>query len=69
LESFFYSPRIMGHRVGMHPVVVIIALMVGITMLGGFLGGILAIPLAAALRVLLFRYVWKKSREEGLEQS
>jgi hypothetical protein len=24
------------------------------------LGGILAIPLTAALRVLMFRYVWKK---------
>jgi len=61
LESFFYAPRIMGNRVNLHPVVVIIALMVGVTLLGGLLGGILAIPLAAALRVLLFRYVWKKS--------
>jgi len=60
LESFFYSPRIMGNRVNLHPVVVIIALMIGMTLLGGLLGGILAIPLAAALRVLLFRYVWKK---------
>jgi len=60
LESFFYSPRIMGNRVGLHPVVVIIAVMVGVTLLGGFLGGILAIPIAAALRVVLFRYVWEK---------
>ena len=60
LESFFYSPKIMGNRVGLHPVVVIIAVMIGVTLLGGFLGGILAIPVAAALRVLLFRYVWKK---------
>jgi len=60
LESFFYSPRIMGNRVGLHPVIVIIAVMIGVTVLGGFLGGILAIPIAAALRVVLFRYVWKK---------
>ncbi len=60
-ESFFYSPRIMGNRVGLHPLMVIVALMVGMTLLGGILGGILAIPLAAALRVLLFRYVWKKN--------
>lgn len=65
LESFFYSPRIMGNRVNLHPVVVIIALMVGITLLGGLLGGILAIPLAAALRVALFRYVWKKGESLG----
>lgn len=60
LESFLYSPRIMGNRVGLHPVVVIIAVMVGVTLLGGILGGVLAIPIAAALRVALFRYVWKK---------
>jgi len=60
LESFLYSPKIMGNRVGLHPVVVIIAVMVGVTLLGGLLGGILAIPIAAALRVMLFRYVWKK---------
>jgi predicted PurR-regulated permease PerM len=65
LESFFYSPRIMGNRVNLHPVVVIIALMIGMTLMGGLLGGILAIPLAAALRVLLFRYVWKKPEPPG----
>ncbi len=61
LESFLYSPRIMGNRVGLHPIMVIIALMVGITLFGGVLGGVLAIPLAAALRVILFRYIWKKN--------
>lgn len=64
LESFLYSPRIMGNRVGLHPLMVIIALMVGMTLLGGILGGILAIPLAAALRVFLFRYVWKKKAND-----
>ena len=29
-------------------------------LLGNILGGILAIPLTAALRVLMFRYVWKR---------
>lgn len=59
LENFFYSPHIMGHRVGLHPLVIIVALMTGVTLLGGILGGVLAIPLAAALRVILFRYLWK----------
>jgi len=61
LESFFISPKIMGDRVGLHPLVIIIAVMTGTTLLGGILGGLLAIPLAAALRVMLFRYVWKKT--------
>jgi predicted PurR-regulated permease PerM len=65
LENFFYSPRIMGNRVGLHPLVIIIAVMIGITLLGGLLGGILAIPLAAALRVILFRYLWKKRSLKG----
>ncbi len=60
LEGLFISPKIMGHRVGLHPLAIIIAVMTGTTLLGGLLGGVLAIPLAAALRVLMFRYVWKK---------
>jgi len=61
LEGVVISPRIMGGRVGLHPVTIIIAVMAGTTLLGGLLGGILAIPLTAALRVLMFRYVWKRS--------
>jgi predicted PurR-regulated permease PerM len=61
LEGLVISPRIMGGRVGLHPVTIIIAVMVGTTLLGGLLGGILAIPLTAALRVAMFRYIWKKS--------
>jgi predicted PurR-regulated permease PerM len=59
LEGLVISPKIMGDRVGLHPLVIIIAVMTGTTLLGGILGGILAIPLAAALRVILARYVWK----------
>jgi predicted PurR-regulated permease PerM len=61
LEGLVISPKIIGDRVGLHPLTIIIAVMVGTTLLGGVLGGILAIPLTAALRVLMFRYVWKKS--------
>jgi predicted PurR-regulated permease PerM len=63
LESWVISPKIIGDRVGMHPLTIIIAIMVGTTMMGGILGGVLAIPLTAALRTLMFRYVWvKRSR-------
>ncbi|MEI7731120.1 MAG: AI-2E family transporter [Verrucomicrobiota bacterium] len=60
-EGLYYSPRIIGTRVGLHPVTIIIAVMVGTTLLGGILGGILAIPVTAALRSIMFRYVWKTS--------
>jgi predicted PurR-regulated permease PerM len=61
VEGLVISPKIMGDRVGLHPLTIIIAVMVGTTLMGGIIGGILAIPLTAALRVLMFRYVWKKS--------
>jgi predicted PurR-regulated permease PerM len=60
LESWVISPKIIGDRVGMHPLTIIIAIMVGTTLMGGILGGVLAIPLTAALRTLMFRYVWRK---------
>ena len=59
-EGLYISPKIMGDRVGLHPLTIIIAVMVGTTLMGGIIGGILAIPMTAALRVLMFRYVWRK---------
>ncbi|HAM72536.1 MAG TPA: hypothetical protein DCM86_12915 [Verrucomicrobiales bacterium] len=58
LDGFVISPKIIGGRVGLHPLTIIIAVMVGTTLLGGVLGGVLAIPLTATLRTLMFRYVW-----------
>jgi predicted PurR-regulated permease PerM len=58
-EGFVLQPKIIGSRVGLHPLAVIVALMVGTTLLGGVLGGLLAIPLTAALGVLMRRYLWK----------
>ncbi len=65
LEGLVISPKIMGDRVGLHPLTIIVAVMVGTTLLGGLLGGILAIPLTAALRVLMFRYVWRPGAPSG----
>ena len=58
MEGFFLSPKIIGDRVGLHPLTIIIAIMIGTTLLGGIVGGVLAIPLTAVLRTLMFRYVW-----------
>ena len=65
LEGFVISPKIIGDRVGLHPLTIIIAVMVGTTLMGGVLGGVLAIPLTAALRTLMFRYVWRQRAAEG----
>lgn len=63
LEGLVIAPKIIGERVGLHPLTIIIAVIVGTTLLGGILGGVLAIPLTAALRTVMFRYVWRKSKE------
>jgi len=52
IEGFFLTPRIVGKNVGLHPVVVILAIMIFGQLLG-FLGIIFAVPLAAAAKVLL----------------
>jgi predicted PurR-regulated permease PerM len=68
LEDFVIAPKIIGERVGLHPLTIIVAVMVGTTLLGGFTGALLAIPLTAALRTLMFRYIWNKGRD-GEKQS
>ncbi|MEI6076051.1 MAG: AI-2E family transporter [Verrucomicrobiota bacterium] len=64
VEGLAISPKIMGDRVGLHPLAIIVAVMTGTTLLGGILGGVLAIPLAAALRVILARYLWPQRDPE-----
>jgi predicted PurR-regulated permease PerM len=46
------SPRVLGNGVGLHPLMVIFALLSG-AQVGGIFGMILAIPLFASLRVVL----------------
>jgi len=69
LEGFIISPKIMGDRVGLHPLTIILAVMIGTTLMGGIIGGILAIPLTAALRVLMFRYVWRRRNAQAAAAS
>ena len=52
IESFYLTPRLVGEKVGLHPVWVIFALMVG-GLLMGFTGVLLAIPIAATIGVLV----------------
>lgn len=51
-ESFLLTPWLVGDRIGLHPVAVIFAIMAG-GQLFGFLGVLLALPVAAIVMVLL----------------
>jgi len=55
IESMLLTPWLVGDRIGLHPVVVILAVLAG-GQLFGFIGVLLALPVAAVLMVLL-RYV------------
>ena len=52
MESYVLVPRLVGNKIGMHPVGVIFALMAG-GQLFGFLGVLLALPVSAIAMVLL----------------
>lgn len=52
LEGTLITPRIIGDKVGLSPLVIILAIVAG-GQIFGFLGIILAVPLAAALRVVI----------------
>ena len=60
VDGLFVTPKIVGERVGLHPVTVIFSVFLWSLMLGGLLGALLAVPLTAASKVILRRYVWER---------
>ena len=64
LEGFVLIPWLVGDRIGLHPVAVIFAIMAG-GKLFGFLGVLMALPVAAVTMVML-RYAHEKYTHSGL---
>ncbi|MCE4513489.1 AI-2E family transporter [Xanthomonas hortorum] len=64
LESYVLTPRIVGDKIGLHPVAVIFAVMAGVQLFG-FLGMLLALPVAAVANVLL-RYAHEQYTHSDL---
>ena len=58
IESYWLTPKLVGDRIGLHPVAVIFAVLAGGTLFG-FLGMLLALPVAAIANVLL-RYAHER---------
>jgi predicted PurR-regulated permease PerM len=56
LEGFFLTPRLVGERIGLHPVAVLFALLL-FGNLFGFFGVLLALPISAVSLVLV-QYFW-----------
>jgi predicted PurR-regulated permease PerM len=63
IEGYLLTPKIMGDRTGLHPVVIIVAIFFWGSALGGISGMILAIPLTAFLVVF-----WRLAREKYVQE-
>jgi len=64
LEGTVLTPMLVGDKIGLHPVAVIFAIMAG-GQLAGFVGVLLALPLAAIVMVLL-RYLHQRYKDSAL---
>ena len=63
IEGYLLTPKIMGDRTGLHPVVIILAIFFWGSALNGIMGMILAIPLTAFLVVF-----WRLIREKYMPE-
>ena len=63
IEGYILTPKIMGDRTGLHPVVIILAVFFWGSALSGIMGMILAIPLTAFLVVF-----WRLAREKYMPE-
>ena len=66
IESYWLTPKLVGDRIGLHPMAVIFSVLVG-GQLFGFLGMLLALPVAAVTNVLL-RYAVERYRISRIYQ-
>ncbi|UCH63069.1 MAG: AI-2E family transporter [Fidelibacterota bacterium] len=57
IDNFFVSPKIMSASVGMHPLVVIVVIMIGGSIMGP-LGMLFAVPAFGVLKVTVVEVVW-----------
>lgn len=64
IEGMVLTPRFVGERIGLHPVAVLFAVMAG-AQLFGFIGVLLALPVAAVVMVLL-RHTHKRYLDSEL---
>ncbi len=58
IDQFFITPRIMGSSIGLKPIFIILALLIGGTLMG-FIGILIAVPSAAIIKVLLGIFIEK----------
>lgn len=65
-DVLWLAPKILGDKVGLPPVGVIIALIVGSALLG-VPGMLISIPVSALIKVSLNKYIQKRLKDKGIE--
>lgn len=63
IESHFLIPLLIGRNVGLHPVIVIISLLIGIET-GGLLGALISVPAAVVVQEVIEDWAGKSQRFE-----
>lgn len=60
IENYVIQPRVQSNSTNMSPLVVFASVIVGVSF-GGILGGLVAIPVAGSLRILLIDYLHRRN--------
>ena len=63
VEALFLSPNILGRTTELHPITIILTIIAGASVLGVF-GGLLAVPLVALAKLLVYKH-WIGSKWHG----
>jgi predicted PurR-regulated permease PerM len=59
LENYIFVPKIMQRSTGVHPVIVLLSLAIGLR-LAGIIGLLISVPVYITLRVILNEIIFKK---------
>ena len=62
IEGHIIAPNVVGQRVGLTPLMVVVAILIGAE-LGGLLGMFIAVPTAAVIKALVLRFVPREPEE------
>lgn len=63
IDSIFISPRVIGSRLGLHPLTVIISLLIS-NKLFGFISMFFAVPAVAVLKIIIINILEKKQQKK-----
>jgi len=60
LDEAIFAPKIVGDSTGLHPVLIIMAVIIGAS-LGGIMGMLLAVPVMGVIQLFVVKYINKKT--------